>query len=110
LGEKDRTQKMMPEEISIEKTSNPDSVGTVAPQFKNNHIIRTTEPTLGNINKAIPSNGIPPEAYPDLCSKIWPQSFQICVSRVFRLCFISTLVPTCQVVRLVSGCLQILGV
>ena len=101
---------MMPEAISIEKTSNPDSVGNVSPQFKNNPIIRTTKPTLGNVNKAISSNGIPPEAYPDLCNKIWPQSFQICVSRVFRFCFINTLVPICQAVRLVSGCLQILGV
>lgn len=101
---------MMPEEISIEKTSNPDSARTVSAQFKNNPIIRTTEPTLGNVSKAISSNGIPPEAYPDLCNKIWLQSFQICVSRVFRFCFISTLVPICQAVRLVSGCLQILGV
>ena len=101
---------MMPEEISIEKTSNPDSVGTVSPQFKNNPLIRTAEPTLGNVNKAISSNGIPSEAYPDLCNKIWPQSFQICVSRIFCFCFISTLVSICQAVRLVSGCLQVLGV
>lgn len=101
---------MMPEEISIEKTSNPDSVGTVSPQFKNNPVMRTAEPTLRNVNKAISSNETASEAYPDLCNKIWPQSFQVCVSRIFRFCFIRTLVPICQAARLVSGCLQILGV